>query len=187
MLLLFTNVTYCTAAQQQWFTLCCYGSLLFLWLLLLCCREVMTDVFLSSTPSVSPKSALFVAWGQLLAYDLSLTVDGTESFDVPCDDGDGVADVWCPLGAASDPIPFNRSDAEVVASSDASDNSSVRNPLNFATSYIDLDFVYGRSEEEAAALRDLEGGLMTMSESGVPVQNADGTWLVRAFYGWFII
>lgn len=72
----------------------------------------MTDVSLTSTASLSFKSALFVAWGQLLSYDLALTQDNTsEPFDVPCNpaDDNGGTDVWCPLGAASDDISFFRS------------------------------------------------------------------------------
>ena len=46
-------------------------------------------MFLSSPPAVSTESALFIAWGQLLTYDLSLTQDNSsEPFDVPCDDGE---------------------------------------------------------------------------------------------------
>lgn len=46
-------------------------------------------MFLSSPPTLSTKSALFVAWGQLLTYDLSLTVDNSsEPFDVPCNYGE---------------------------------------------------------------------------------------------------
>lgn len=49
----------------------------------------MTDVFLASPPAVSTESALFVAWGQLLTYDLSLTVDNSsEPFDIACNDGE---------------------------------------------------------------------------------------------------
>lgn len=55
----------------------------------------------------------------------------------------------------------------------------MRSPTNYATSYLDLDFVYGRSEEEAEALRTLEGGLMSITDAGLPLQNADGTWQVR--------
>lgn len=128
----------------------------------------MTDVFLASSSIISTKSALFVAWGQLLTYDLSYTMENsTEPFDIPCND---VVDVWCPLGAASDEISFSRSDAGV--------ENSVRSPINYATAYIDLDFVYGRTEAEAQALRTFEGGLMNVTESGVPFQNDDGTWLV---------
>lgn len=128
----------------------------------------MSEVFLASNAAISTKSALFVAWGQLLTYDLSYTIDNTtEPFDITCND---VVDVWCPLGEASDAISFDRSDAGVT--------NSVRSPINYATAYIDLDFVYGRSEEEAQALRTLEGGLMNITASGVPFQNEDGTWLV---------
>lgn len=76
-------------------------------------REILTEVVLTSTPDLETKSALFVAWGQLLAIDLALTSDNaSEPFDIPCNaatvDGDGI-DVWCPLGEASDDISFSRS------------------------------------------------------------------------------
>ena len=65
----------------------------------------MTDVFLSSTPAMSTKSALFAAWGQLLTYDMYLNVDNSsEPFNIPCDDGGGIVDVWCPQGAASEDL-----------------------------------------------------------------------------------
>lgn len=63
--------------------------------------------------------------------------------------------------------------------SDAAEGTDgVRSPINYASSYIDLDFVYGRSAEDAAVLRTLEDGLMNITDSGVPFQNEDGTWLV---------
>lgn len=56
-----------------------------------------------------------MAWGQLLSFDIFLNSDEeTESFDIPCDDGGGVADVWCPEGVDSDPIPFLRSQVRYV-------------------------------------------------------------------------
>lgn len=135
----------------------------------------MTEAFLSSEPAISTRSALFVAWGQLLTFDIYLNVDNSsDPFDVPCDDGGGVVDVWCPQGEASDDISFFRSEAAVDE-----DGDDVRSPINYATAYVDLDFIYGRSEAEAAALRTLEGGLMNVTETGVPFQNADGTWLVN--------
>lgn len=70
----------------------------------------MTEVFLSSSSVRAPQNALFVAWGQLVSFDIFLnSEDETQSFDIPCDDGGGFADVWCPEGAASDAIPFFRS------------------------------------------------------------------------------
>lgn len=73
-------------------------------------REVTTEVFLSASSVGAPQSALFVAWAQLLCFDIFLNVDNeTQSFDIPCDDGNGFVDVWCPEGAASDDIPFFRS------------------------------------------------------------------------------
>lgn len=132
----------------------------------------MTDVFRASPPSVSHLNAVSIAWGQLLLFDLSRTVDNTsEPFNIPCDDGGGVIDIWCPQGSASDPIEFYRSEASVTG--------SFRNPTNYATSFIDLDFVYGRSVEESNALRAFEGGFMKLTETGMPFRNPDGTWMVR--------
>ncbi|CAM9852240.1 unnamed protein product, partial [Ectocarpus sp. 8 AP-2014] len=134
-------------------------------------RELMTDVFLSSPPSVSDMNAISIAWGQLLLLDLSYTVDNSsEPFDIACDDGGGSVDVWCPLGEASDPIPFFRSEATVT--------DSVRNPINYASSFIDLDFVYGRSEDAADALRTFEDGMLSMADASMPIKNDDGTWLI---------
>lgn len=58
------------------------------------------------------------------------------------------------------------------------EGSGVQNPLNMATAFLDLDFMYGRSEAEAEALRTMEDGFMTVSDDGMPLQNDDGTWLV---------
>eukprot|EP00752_Nemacystus_decipiens_P002581 g2416.t2 len=143
-------------------------------------REVLTDVFLPSPPALSTKSALFVAWGQLLTYDIALTSDNSsEPFDIPCNDavGGGI-DVWCPLGANSDPIPFFRSDASVSDDGGALP-APTRSPTNYATSFIDLDFVYGRSEEEAQEFRELEGGRMSLTDDELPLRSADGeSWLI---------
>ncbi|CBJ27734.1 peroxidase [Ectocarpus siliculosus] len=134
-------------------------------------RELMTDVFLSSPPSVSDMNAVSIAWGQLLLLDLSYTVDNSsEPFEIACDDGGGSVDVWCPLGEASDPIPFFRSQATVT--------DSVRNPINYASSFIDLDFVYGRSKDAADALRTFDGGMLSMADDNMPIKNSDGTWLI---------
>lgn len=133
-------------------------------------RELMRDVFLASSPDVTHSlNAVAIGWGQLLLLDLSLTMDkSSEPFNAPCADP---VDVWCPLGEASDPIPFYRSDAEVTATS--------RNPINYATSYIDLDFVYGRSKDESDRLRGVDGdGKLAIGDDGLPVKNDDGTWLV---------
>ena len=70
--------------------------------------------------------------------------------------------------------------ANMLRSDAVVDSDGVRSPINYATAYLDLDFVYGRSEEEAGLLRTLEGGLMNITAESWPIQNADGTWLVRA-------
>lgn len=139
----------------------------------------MTEVFLSSSPVGSAQSALFVAWGQLLTIDMSLTNDNSsEAFPVPCDQGSGgIIDVWCPSGADSEPIPFFRSDASFTTDDDG---ALVRNPINYASAFLDLDFVYGRSEEEARDLRTMEGGMMNLTDDGLPFLNKDGTWKVRS-------
>lgn len=144
----------------------------------------MTDFFLSAPGVGADQSALFAAWGQLIAFDIFLNSDSSsESFDVLCDDGNGFYDVWCPQGADSDAISFYRSNAS-EASSAATDDELVRNPVNYATAYLDLDFIYGRSEEEAQALRTLEGGFMNITGSGLPYQEPDGGWKVTVVVSW---
>lgn len=138
----------------------------------------MTEVFLSTPGNGSTFSALFVAWAQLIVIDIALIVDNSsEAFDVPCDDGGGMVDVWCPFGVDSDPIPFYRSAA---ALGDDIGGAPVRCPINYATAYIDLDFMYGRTEEEALSLRTLDGGLMNITEDGLPHLNEDATWKVTS-------
>ena len=67
-------------------------------------------MFLAAASVRSPRSALFVAWSLLVSYDLFLNADDeTLSFDIPCDDGNGFVDVWCPEGSASEDIEFFRS------------------------------------------------------------------------------
>lgn len=59
-------------------------------------REVMTDVFLESPPALSTMSALFIGWGQLLAFDLSLTSDNSsEPLDIDCNDGESGREESC--------------------------------------------------------------------------------------------
>lgn len=85
------------------------------------------------------------------------------------------AETNVPFSRPPPPLNFyTRSDAELDS------NLGFRQPLNYATAYLDLDFVYGRSKAEAEALRTLEGGLMTLATDGLPVQNNDNTWLVSS-------
>lgn len=138
----------------------------------------MTEVFLSTQGNTSSHSALFVAWAQLITIDIALMNDNSsELFSVPCDNGGGFADVWCPFGVDSDPIPFYRSEA---ALGDDFDGTPVRSPINHATAFMDLDFVYGRTEEQARSLRTLEDGLMNLTNDGLPHLNQDGTWKVMS-------
>lgn len=67
------------------------------------------------------------------------------------------------------------------SSATKSDTTGVRNPINYATSYLDLDFVYGRTEHESKALRSEDGGgLMNITDTGVPFMSDNGTWLVSS-------
>lgn len=86
--------------------------------------------------------------------------------------------MWCPLGADSDAISFSRSEAG-ISDDDGALAEETRSPVNQATAYIDLDFVYGRSEDDATALRtDDDTGFMNITDRGLPYLNADGTWMV---------
>lgn len=130
-------------------------------------------MFLSTPPSSSTTSALFVGWGLLVGYDLFLNRDNaSEPLDIACDDA-SLADGWCRLGSLSGPISFNRSQGEIDAEGDGA-----RSPTNYATAYIDLDWLYGRDEESAAALRTLDEGNLNLTADGLPHLLPDGTWLV---------
>lgn len=149
----------------------------------------MSEVFLSTNDVGSPKNALFVAFGQLLTIDMSLTLPNTsEPFDIPCS---AAVDIWCPEGEASDPIPFYRSTASLSSTrnslfttTSSSQYDSVlleptRNPINYATAFLDLDFLYGRDEATAESLRKMEGGLMLLDDDDLPILHEDGsTWQV---------
>lgn len=101
--------------------------------------------------------------------------DSSQSLDIPCDDAP-LADVWCPFGAASDPIPFARSNATL--SPDEVSGGDVSNPVNYATAFLDLDWLYGRDEETAATFRTMEGGFMNLTDDGLPHLLPGGTWQV---------
>lgn len=63
-----------------------------------------------------------------------------------------------------------RSEAEL-------DSKGVRQPLNYATAYLDLDFVYGRTEGHAKQLREIDKGMMKLNGS-LPERFENGSWLV---------
>ena len=136
-------------------------------------REVLTEVFLSTPSSSSATSALFVGWGLLIGYDLFSNEDNaSEPLDIACDNAPFV-DVWCPLGSQSESIPFNRSRGEIDA-----EGGGTRSPINYATAYLDLDWIYGRDEDSATALRTLESGYLNLTAEELPHLLPDGTWLV---------
>ena len=136
-------------------------------------RQVLSEVFLATPPSSSATSALFVGWGLLVGYDLFLNVDNSsEPLDIACNHA-SLADVWCPLDSVSEPISFNRSNGEIEA-----DGGGVRNPINYATAYIDLDWLYGRDDDSAAAIRTLDAGKLNLTADDLPYLLPDGTWLV---------
>ena len=136
-------------------------------------RSVLSDVFLATPPSSSATSALFVGWGLLVGYDFFLNEDNPlDPLDMECNDA-SLPDVWCPEGSLSDPIPFNRSRGELDT-----DGDGARSPVNYATAYVDLDWLYGRDEDSAEALRTLESGYMNLTDEDLPHLLSDGTWLV---------
>ena len=109
----------------------------------------------------------------LVGYDLVLNRDNaSEPLDIACGDA-SLADGWCPRGLSSRPISFYRSQSEIDAEGDGT-----RSPINYATSYIDLDWLYGRDKESAAALRTLNAGNMNLTTAELPHLRPDGTWLV---------
>ena len=109
----------------------------------------------------------------LVGFDLFLNRDNaSEPLDIACDDASR-ADQWCPRGSLSGSISFNRSQGEVDVEGDGT-----RSPINYATAYIDLDWLYGRDEKSAAALRTLNAGNLNLTADELPHLLPDGTWLV---------
>ena len=136
-------------------------------------REVLSEVFLETPPSSAATSALFIGWGLLVGYDLFLNGDNaSDPFDMECNNVT-LADVWCPEGSLSDPIPFHRSQGELDTEGDGT-----RSPTNFATAFVDLDWIYGRDEDSATALRTSESGYLNLTAAELPHLLPDGTWLV---------
>ncbi|CAN0599259.1 unnamed protein product, partial [Laminaria digitata] len=43
-----------------------------------------------------------------------------------------------------------------------------RSPTNYATAYVDLDWLYGRDEGSAAALRTLDAGYLNLTADELP-------------------
>lgn len=114
-----------------------------------------------------------MGWGLLVGYDLFLHQDNaSEPMDIACDDA-SLANGWYQLESLSGPMYFNRSQGEIDAEGDGA-----RSPTNYATAYIDLDWLYGRDEESAATLRTLDAGNLNLTADGLPHLLPDGTWLV---------
>ena len=109
----------------------------------------------------------------LVGYDLFLNRDNaSEPLDIACDDA-SLADGSCQRGSLSGPISFSRSQGALDGEGDGS-----RSPINYATAYLDLDWLYGRNEESAAALRTLRAGKLNLTADGLPHLLHDGSWLV---------
>ena len=98
----------------------------------------------------------------------------SEAFDIMCNDAAPV-DVWCPLGSLSDLISFNRTQAQINTEGD-----EARSPINYATAFVDLDWLYGRDEDTAAEIRAFESGYLNLTEDQLPHHLADGSWLVSS-------
>lgn len=80
-------------------------------------------------------------------------------------------------------MKISLSDSGVNGRSEAAlDSEGVRQPLNHATAYLDLDFVYGRTEYDANQLREMKGGLMRLN-GNLPERFENGSWLVSQCYG----
>jgi hypothetical protein len=116
-------------------------------------------------------SQVFPYYGLMLLHDLMDVTDSAgESFPIPCDGT--LVDQQC-SGAGGQQIVYSRISADTTTS-----NSSARLPINAATSFMDLDCLYGRTEEAAAELRDpSKPGKMLLDDAGLPLVR-DGAWLI---------
>ena len=78
-------------------------------------------------------------WGQFLDHDIMNTPAGDEALPIPI--------------LPDDPV-FNTSSMTFTRSKHMYDDANVRHPVNYLTSYIDGNSLYGASEERLAQLRD---------------------------------
>ncbi|XP_039299555.1 peroxidasin-like [Nilaparvata lugens] len=115
---------------------------------------------------------MFVAWGQLIDHDLTLTAEAKEPVtrrDPDCC-GQGPKHANCLPASVPHDDPFYRkynqrciSVLRSLAGARPDCRLGPRVQINSLTSYIDANFVYGSSFRKADSLRLLQGGLMRTS------------------------
>ncbi|KAG5188819.1 hypothetical protein JKP88DRAFT_267494 [Tribonema minus] len=147
-------------------------------------RKVLRNVYQAESPPPYNNLALNQAWaywGLLVFYDLVDTAAADDSASVtvaaiPCDDD--VYDSQCPHPTCR---PCNKDSCTAqttVPYSGVKDNLKGR-PLNMATSFIDLDFVYGRDLAKRATLRNGTSCAMKLDDYGLPLfDTATQEWTI---------
>ncbi|KAG5179290.1 hypothetical protein JKP88DRAFT_349982 [Tribonema minus] len=124
-------------------------------------------------------------WGLLVFYDLVDTAPADDAAGVapiPCDDG--VYDSQCPPPTCGlcGKEACGAQTVTTVPYSGVKDNSKGRlkgRPLNMATSFIDLDFVYGRDLAKRATLRNGTSCAMKLDDYGLPLfDTATQEWTI---------
>ena len=139
-------------------------------------REV-SRLIVKDLPPRTPLSHLFAVWSQVMAHDLGrLGEFDTTSCSESCDlDEHGqfcfpilvnpLDEVYGTSGQNSGRcLPLTRSVGECIRRDGNKTFDMTRQQLNHITHYLDASGVYGSTEEEFAALRMFEDGLMRVSE-----------------------
>lgn len=118
--------------------------------------------------SASHLSAFSYLWGQFIDHDLDLTTSAspTESFNVAVPTGDAEFD---PFSTGTQVIPLSRSNYDATTGV-----TTARQQVNDITAYLDGSMIYGSDATRAAALRQLVGGLMKISDGGLLPFNTAG-------------
>lgn len=119
-------------------------------------KPLDTEDFPETTTTLND---LFTAFGQFLAFDMTgsqLNRSDPAPITIPVDD-------WARPIVTS--LPFLRSESVNYLDQ--------RLPVNGATSFLDVEQIYGNSAERAAALRSFSGGQLKTSDlSGLPFNDA---------------
>jgi hypothetical protein len=134
-------------------------------------HEIANLLYLGRLPKKDVQHNLLLAlWGLFIYHDVvEMKSDFQEPLFIPC--AGGIVDEACPADG-NRTIPYYRPLAEVDVA------SGTRQVLNFRTSFLDLDSLYGRTAAEALILREEAGGRMLLTQQGLPMRTSSGSWMV---------
>lgn len=146
-------------------------------------RRVVEDLF--RYPVAAPleeerRCEVMITFGMLISIDLMGKADNTsEPFDIPCD-GNLNDVLFCPATGQrycsaneTASIAAFRSQHELV--SGPGFDTPVRATINKRTSFLDMEFIYGRDKESSDKIRTFEAGQLDLVDTGSGLLPRDPT------------